>query len=230
LNDHDFLLGIRQQDPAAVQHLVQCYLPSVWRFVYIRANGDRHLAEDVVSEAVLALVQAAANPELELTNPSAWLRSVANHKLLDHFRAAARVQHLIDQATADLPGAEEQEPANRQEALERRTAIRKALDELPELQRLALEWKYLDRLSVREIAGRMGTTEKATESLLFRARREFRDGLQRCGQLDDSGGTVQKRGGIGETGPNAAGATGAEGTTDDIPGIECYEAMTQRRS
>jgi len=51
------------------------------------------------------------------------------------------------------------------------------MDELPEQHRVALEWKYVDKLSVREIAERLQTTEKAAESILFRARRTFRDRL-----------------------------------------------------
>jgi hypothetical protein len=51
------------------------------------------------------------------------------------------------------------------------------MDDLPEPYRLVLEWKYVDRLSVQEIAVRMTLTEKAVESILFRARREFREGL-----------------------------------------------------
>jgi predicted DNA-binding protein YlxM (UPF0122 family) len=49
------------------------------------------------------------------------------------------------------------------------------MDSMPEQYRMALEWKYLDQLSVREIAARWKMTEKAVESILFRARREFRD-------------------------------------------------------
>jgi DNA-directed RNA polymerase specialized sigma24 family protein len=37
-----------------------------------------------------------------------------------------------------------------------------------------LEWKYLDALRVREIAERLGDSEKAIETVLYRARREFR--------------------------------------------------------
>ena len=38
-----------------------------------------------------------------------------------------------------------------------------------------LEWKYIDSLSVNEIASRLGTTTKAAESLLTRARNAFRE-------------------------------------------------------
>ena len=44
-----------------------------------------------------------------------------------------------------------------------------------EQTRSALEWKYIDKLSVREIAERLDVTEKAAESMLFRGRREFRE-------------------------------------------------------
>jgi DNA-directed RNA polymerase specialized sigma24 family protein len=48
------------------------------------------------------------------------------------------------------------------------------LEGLSDRQRVVLEWKYLDALRVREIAERLGETEKAVETVLYRARREFR--------------------------------------------------------
>jgi len=42
-----------------------------------------------------------------------------------------------------------------------------------DVERVALEWKYLDGLSVQEIAARLARTEKAAEALLYRARRSF---------------------------------------------------------
>lgn len=166
---------LRRKDGAAVRHLSECLLPSVWRFVYFRVKGDRHLAEDIVSETVLALIKAVAAADVDVLCPVAWLRSVATHKIQDHFRAVARVQHLIDQAAAVAGQGQTVPPAC--EADERRAAVRKVMDDLPESHRLALEWKYVDHLSVQEIAVRMAMTEKAVESILYRARREFREGL-----------------------------------------------------
>jgi RNA polymerase sigma factor (sigma-70 family) len=60
------------------------------------------------------------------------------------------------------------------EVVETKNRVHRALDALPERQRIVLEWKYLDGLSVREMAERLGETEKAIESVLYRARREFR--------------------------------------------------------
>jgi DNA-directed RNA polymerase specialized sigma24 family protein len=50
-----------------------------------------------------------------------------------------------------------------------------ALDQLPTRYGNALEWKYVEGASVREIAGRLQLGAKATESLLTRARAAFRE-------------------------------------------------------
>ena len=175
MNDREFLERLQRKDAAAIRHLSESLLPTVWRFVYFRVKGDRHLAEDIVSETVLALIKAVAVADVDVLCPSAWMRSVANHKIQDHFRAVARVQHLIDQAAAVAGQNQLVQPAC--EAEEQRVAVRKVMDDLPEPQRLALEWKYIDHMSVQEIAVRMALTEKAVESILYRARREFREGL-----------------------------------------------------
>jgi RNA polymerase sigma-70 factor (ECF subfamily) len=60
------------------------------------------------------------------------------------------------------------------ETAETRNQVVTVMDGLPEEERLALEWKYVDDLSVGDIADRLGRTEKAVESVLYRARRSFR--------------------------------------------------------
>jgi len=186
LNDSDLVRRLRERDPAAMQCLSERYLPSVWRFVYTRVDGDSHLAEDIVSETLLALVQAVSNESnAEIENPGGWLRSVANHKVQDHYRAVARVRHLIDNVKRNAETDEQADPAKRHETEEKRAAVRQAMDELSDLHRTTLEWKYLDKLSVREIAERWGNTEKAVESILFRARRELRLRLLKTDVVDE---------------------------------------------
>ncbi|HYU25878.1 MAG TPA: sigma factor-like helix-turn-helix DNA-binding protein, partial [Thermoanaerobaculia bacterium] len=50
-----------------------------------------------------------------------------------------------------------------------------ALDRLPRHYGDVLEWKYIEGAAVNEIAVRLGTTAKAAESLLTRARSAFRE-------------------------------------------------------
>ena len=55
--------------------------------------------------------------------------------------------------------------------------IQVTMDSLPSAYADALEWKYIDGLSVNEISKRLGRGHKAAESLLNRARESFRDGF-----------------------------------------------------
>ena len=188
MDDSALVEGLRCRDPSAVRYLSETCLPAVWRFACVRAKADRHLAEDIVSEAVLALLKAVADPTITIQSPMSWLRTVVANKVVDHFRAAARVQHLIDQGQVTQPHFDAQTASQQQQVSERRAEVREILESLPEQTRIALEWKYIDKASVREISDRLGLTEKAVESILFRGRREFRERMLRQQKSEDREG------------------------------------------
>ncbi len=190
MDDSALVEGLRCRDPVAVRYLSETCLPAVWRFACVRAKADRHLAEDFVSEAVLALLKAVADPTITIQSPMSWLRTVVANKVVDHFRAAARVQHLIDQVKVTQPHTDARTAAEQQQVLEQREEVREILESLPEQTRIALEWKYIDKASVREISDRMGLSEKAVESILFRGRREFRERMLRQQKSEDREGPV----------------------------------------
>ncbi len=161
------------------------YLPLVWRYTYAQLH-DTHAVEDVVSETMLAFLknigQIDAGLETEGAKIAAWLRSVVRHKVADHFRRVYRVKDHLPRVVIDRErknGEQQrrddpQDPSAPLLAAEKRTQISEILEGLSERQRLALEWKYVDEMRVREIAVRLGETEKAVEATLYRARREFR--------------------------------------------------------
>lgn len=176
LTDVELLYGARRGDAEAWRTLYARYLPFVWR----QANavlGDSHAAEDVTSEVMLALLRNIQNLESDVPKLGGWLRAVVRCKAADYQRALIRSRAKMAVAASRL----ETEDSNAQlgptaplEVVETKSRVHLALDALPERQRIVLEWKYLDALSVREMAERLGETEKGVESVLYRARREFR--------------------------------------------------------
>ncbi len=80
----------QQGSRAALEALYQRYLPSVWRYVYTQVHGDRHAAEDVVSETFLAVVRGLRKLAADGGPLYPWLIAVARHKLGDHRRTAQR--------------------------------------------------------------------------------------------------------------------------------------------
>jgi RNA polymerase sigma-70 factor (ECF subfamily) len=176
LTDVELLYGARRGDAEAWRTLYARYLPFVWRQAHALL-GDSHAAEDVTSEVMLALLRNIQNLESEVPKLGGWLRTVVRCKAADHQRALIRSRAKMAIAATRLAADEstvQLGPSAPLEVVETKSRVHLALDALPERQRIVLEWKYLDALPVREMAERLGETEKAVESVLYRARREFR--------------------------------------------------------
>ncbi len=147
-------------------------LPRVLGYV-LRRCGSIELAEDVTQQAFLEAVRRPEHFRGE-ADPVTWLCAIARNKLADHFRREEReARRRMRLVVAEI------EPRGDQAAWARRTQreeIEDAIRTLPPLQRGAFVFRYLDELSVREVARLIGKSEKATESLLARAKENFRRG------------------------------------------------------
>ena len=151
-------------------------LPQVYGYLRVRV-GSETTAEDITAETFLAAVQAIernAVPDLTV----AWLIGVARHKLVDHWRRQAREARNLRL----VPG-EEAEPDGVDERFER-ARTHEVLEGLGPHHRAALTLRYLDGLSVPEVANHLDRTVHATEALLVRARNAFRAAYAR-GECDD---------------------------------------------
>jgi RNA polymerase sigma-70 factor, ECF subfamily len=151
-------------------------LPQVFGYLRTRV-GTEATAEDLTAETFLAAVQAIERqtvPDLTV----AWLIGVARHKLVDHWRRESReARHL--QALPD-----ESVVADDVDARFERARAHEVLEELGAHHRTSLTLRYLDGLSVPEVAEHLGRTVHATEALLVRARNAFRVAYAR-GECDD---------------------------------------------
>lgn len=123
-------------------------------------------AEDLTAETFTAAVAALGR----LDPPSvtvAWLIGVARHKLVDHWRRDERERRGLAAVGPDQPDDPWEEVLDA-------SAAYAALARLPGPQRTALILRYLDGLSVSEIADHMDRTPRGTETLLVRARAALR--------------------------------------------------------
>jgi RNA polymerase sigma factor (sigma-70 family) len=180
MTDADLVRAIQAGDAAALEALYQQHLPSVWRYAFAQLSGNSVSAEDVVSETFLAAVRQIGNLAPEGGSVGGWLIGIARHKVQDIRRRAGRMRTTLEENfSAALPSRED-DPKTVLEAAETRQCVGVIMDGLPDDERTVLEWKYLDDLSVREIARRLGRTEKAVEASLYRARQAFRTAYERA--------------------------------------------------
>lgn len=174
MTDADLVRRARGGDAEAWRTLYERHLPAVWRQAYALVD-DVHTAEDITSEVMLALLRNIGRLEEDGSSVAAWLRTVVRCKAADHHRKVFRTRDKFPSAVAAAESCfEEANPAAPLECMETREQVLRVLEEMPERQRIVLEWKYLDALRVREMAERLGETEKAVETVLYRARIEFR--------------------------------------------------------
>jgi RNA polymerase sigma-70 factor, ECF subfamily len=146
-------------------------LPQVYGYLAAR-TGSAAVAEDLTSETFLAAVDAIQRGTLR-TPTVAWLIGVARHKLVDHWRRVAREERRMAAVGSDV---RVDDPWDVQ--LDVRVA-HEVLDGLGGHHRSALTLRYLDGLSVPEVAHVLDRTVHATEALLVRARLAFRRAYER---------------------------------------------------
>ena len=163
-HDEDLMLAAGRGDSLAFEEIVRRHQRAAWNVAW-RFLGDAEEAEDVVQDAFLNLLQAAAR-----YRPAAPFRSylfrIVTRLCLDR----ARKKHPI--YTYALPDVADPAPTASEALLaaERAQAVRQALDSLPANQRMAVILKYYEGLSYADIAASMGVSVKAVERLLARAR------------------------------------------------------------
>lgn len=144
-------------------------------FYCLRQLGSPEEAEDAVQATYLNACRSL-NEGFEPEAAQAWLFKVAHNVCLTRRRSSyrrARVERPEDlQAVQDVVAAPDA-PGDELFGLD------EALAGLPEQQRQAILLREWQGLSYREVAAKLGLTQAAVETLIFRARRSLASALER---------------------------------------------------
>lgn len=183
LDDAEVMLRVQAGDDSAFDYLVGKFRRPIISFMFRMAHNQA-VAEELAQEVFLRVYRSRQTYAAE-AKFSTWLYRIATNLGVNYARDSrnekagvsldepdAKTGQTLDVAASTL--SVEQEMVRR----ERRAAIRKHVDELPERQRTAvLMHKYQD-LDYREIARVLKLSESATKSLLFRAYETLREKLK----------------------------------------------------
>ena len=151
----------------------------------VRLLGNPAEAEDVAQTVFMKAFERFPELESSVTAPG-WLKTVATNLCLNHLsRYRARWQFFseLDAAApegassfastlvAPIEAAAESETVDRQERLER------ALQALPDHQRVPLVLFHFDELSYHDIAARLGVSLSKVKTDIFRGRETLKKAL-----------------------------------------------------
>jgi RNA polymerase sigma-70 factor (ECF subfamily) len=171
-------------ESAAFDEFFVSYFPRLFHFALARLNGNEDAAEEVVQCTLIRGLDRLNSFRGDSTLLT-WLCTLCRHEIADwtsrhgrHREISLSDDHETARVVLDSLISGDSDAPDR--ALQRREVSRlvhSTLDQLPERYSEVLEWKYMDNLTVEEVAQRLGIGYKAAESLLTRARAAFREGF-----------------------------------------------------
>jgi RNA polymerase sigma-70 factor (ECF subfamily) len=181
MDDRTLTARALKGDAQAFSELFEIYFPRLFRFA-LRRVADEDVAEDIVQSTLIKAMRSLSSWRGE-ASLFTWLCTICRHEVHDHLQRLGRHPEIasIDdapevRAALEALSARGNSPERALERAEISGAVQLVLDHLPGRYGDVLEWKYAQGLSVAEIAARLGTSVKAAESALTRARLAFREG------------------------------------------------------
>jgi RNA polymerase sigma-70 factor (ECF subfamily) len=177
--ERELVARVARGEDAATAELLGRYLDRVFRFICPRVGYHEQDAEEVTQETFLSAVRLAPTFRAE-SGVFSWLCGIARKQVFyfhsnqrpERRGAPAKTISWDDEEVQLLQSALAVGPLEQEivEQMAVRELVERVLLALPEAEREALLLRYVEDLSVREIAAIMKRTEKAVESLLRRAR------------------------------------------------------------
>jgi RNA polymerase sigma-70 factor, ECF subfamily len=171
-------------DEAAFDEFFGRYFPRLYRFALARLGGNEDVSEEIVQRVLIHALDRLHTYRGEAAlltwlctfcrrEIGAWREREGRMQEVSFFDDRPEMRAVLDA----LAAADADDPEAALRVRELTGIVQLTLDHLPGRYGDVLEWKYIQELSVGEIAERLGVGYKAAESLLTRARAAFREGF-----------------------------------------------------
>lgn len=180
--DRSLAARVAAGDQGAFDEFFKEYFPRLFRFTLTRVDNSEELAEEIVQRTMCIVVRKMGSFRGEALLFT-WLCQICRNETSAVFRDrklelredVSIEDHPAVQAALESIAADDGRPESAQRRDEIANFVRVTLEHLPVNYASALEMKYVQGCSVRDIASYLSIGEKAAESILSRARLAFRE-------------------------------------------------------
>jgi RNA polymerase sigma-70 factor, ECF subfamily len=174
MTDERLLEQAASGDETAFAVIYERHRGLVFRFAY-RLSQSREVAEEITHDCFLSLIKEPQRFKTQEQRASlrTYLCAAARNLAFKRLRRAG-AETAIDDLSEQLAATASQEPLRLLLDAEVSEAVRKAINELPPLQREALILFEYEELSLAEIAEVAGADVGTVKSRLHRARQRLR--------------------------------------------------------
>jgi len=178
----DDIVKVRDHERDALDALFRRHMQKAFAMSLNLCSGDREQARDLTQEALLKAVRNIAQFKGEASF-STWLYRIIYNTWLDNRKQSSRWADIFSPwRWAQQKGEPDREileeaqdsdlkknPLNVLQAYQLERDLQKALQALPDKQRIVFQLKVLDEMSIKEIAAVLNSAEGTIKSHLFRA-------------------------------------------------------------
>ena len=141
------------------------YVIRIYRFIFLKVSSQE-IAEDLCSEVFVRTLKKSQ--ETSIANMQAFLYRVARHVVADHYRQETKVRIVSLEETEEI-GPFSDSLIDEVILHSEMEEVRKALATLHDDYQNLIIWRYLDELSIPEIAQIEGKSEGSVRIGLHRA-------------------------------------------------------------
>lgn len=166
--DSKATLALYHEQSPKIANYLQSHLPS--------KEDAQEILNDVFFEAIDSLTLLKKQE-----NISAWLYKIAHNKVVDFYRKKKIKSVLLSQLPfLEIVDQEVHQPEFEYEKKKLIDKLEQTLKNLSKQYRTILRLHYEEKIPVKDLAQRLNISFKATESLLFRARKSFQKAYERA--------------------------------------------------
>jgi RNA polymerase sigma-70 factor (ECF subfamily) len=151
----------KKADPDVVVELYERYQLRVFRYLYYQI-GDQQTAEDLTSEVFIRMINALHDYNQEKFSFQAWLFRIARNLSIDHFR---RTNIRMDVRLDENQIATHDDPLDLVEQGLTSEQLGRALGRLSANQRDVVIMRFVNGMSIREVAEVMNKSQDSIKGL-----------------------------------------------------------------
>ena len=190
MEENEVIKRAKNGDNKAFDYLYKKYKFAIYAYFMKKVN-NKSTAEDLTQEVFVKLYNNFVSYDVSKSKISTFIAANARQVYIDYVRKENTNQGKFENNVTSMVELTENESEpidNDKEMLEEDIEIlRKLISELCESQRTAIEMRYFENKSYKEIAKKMGKTELGIKSILHRARKNLRQKMkERYPEMDAS--------------------------------------------
>ena len=161
---------------AAFSALYEHYYDSIFRYVSFR-TGNRAEAEDITAEVFVRMIESIHRFKWQGYPFSSWLFRIAHNLVVDFYRKRGRRQTVSLENAPPIMEEGVVDADARMDLELRMEDVRRAMEDLTDLQREAITLRFAGGLSVAETAKAMGKKDNAVKALQHAGLKKLRRAL-----------------------------------------------------